>query len=155
MSDFDPDEVKQHLDTMMEDISLRAQVDQQQAELDHMRDQGTWWAALAMLAGERGNDVANAVAVQNLKHFLRQHDEDAVLILAAYLLHNTISLVAAHHNDGDVVAAIADIVGPEGLFNFEKFAATSGASCPECGLNDGWVEHNCNDYKADSEPVEG
>src|SRR5688572_14698934 len=154
MSDFDAEKVREHLDKMMEDVGIQADVDQQAAALDDLRDTGTWWAALSMLSNERGNTVAAAVATQHLKEFLHRQEHERLVLLGAYLLHNTINLVALHHEDGDIPAVIAGIVGPEDFFNFEKFVATSGASCPDCGHDDGWADHDCRPVTG-YEPLEG
>ena len=154
MDDFDPEAFRKYIDEMMENVAVQAHVDQQAAALDRMRDNGTWWASLSMLSQERGNTVATALATRHLKEILRNEDHDDLVILAAYLLHNTVNLVANHFEGGDIAAAVAGIVGPEDFFNFEKFIATSGASCPDCGADDGWKEHVCKPV-ADDEPFEG
>lgn len=141
--DFDAAEVKQHLDDLMDNVGVQAQVDQHATALDRLRDNGTWWAALAMLGMERNNVVATAIATQNLKRYLHDQDHEQLTILAAYLLHNTINLVANQYEDGDITAAIEGIVSEEDFVNFEKFVETSGKSCANCGFDDGWTEHVC------------
>jgi hypothetical protein len=153
MSDFNPEEFQQYINEMMENVAVQAHVDQQSKALDRMRDNGTWWACLCMLSQERGNMVATALATKHLKEFLHREDHDDLVILAAYLLHNTINLVANQFEGGDIAAAVAGIVGDD-FFNFEKFVATSGASCPDCGHEDGWGPHVCKTV-TDDEPFEG
>lgn len=152
---FDPEQFQKYIDEINENVAVQAHVDQQSTALDRMRDNGTWWACLCMLGQERGNEVATAIATQHLKQWLADQPQEMLVILAAYLLHNTISLVAKHYEDGDNVAAIAHIVGPRDFLNLEKFVATSGQSCPDCGYDNGWEEHNCPPEEADDEPFQG
>lgn len=155
MGTFDPAEMQKMIDNLMADPGVLADVDQRQAALDNRRDTGTWWACLALLATQRGNDVAHAVALQNLKQYLAQADHEDLLILTSYLLHNTVHLVANQYENGDIPAAIAGIVGGDAMFIFEKFVATSGASCPDCGHDEGWVKHECRSPEVGDESLEG
>jgi hypothetical protein len=143
MDEFNVEELRQHIDSMLENVGVQAHVDQQAAALDRIRDNGTWWAALSMLGQERGNTVATALATRHLKEVLAQEDPEMLVILSAYLLHNTINLVANHYESGSIAAAVLGMVGPEDFTNFEKFVATSGTSCPDCGADNGWAEHVC------------
>ena len=154
-SGFDADKVEEQLDEMLDNVAVQAHIDQQSAALDRLRDNGTWWAGLAMLGMERNDKVSTAIATQHLKQFLFDQPHDLLVILASYLLHNTINLVANHYEGGDIPAAISGIVGPDDFANFEKFVATSGASCPDCGHDDGWGEHDCRREVSEDESLEG
>ena len=141
--EYDAAEVEKQITEMMDNVGVQAFIDQQAAMLDQLRDNGTWWAALAMLGTERNNPVAAAMATQHLKQYLHNQEHEQLVILASYLLHNTINLVANQFEDGDITAAVIGIVSEDDFANFEKFVETSGKSCPNCGFDDGWVEHVC------------
>lgn len=140
---FDAAHVQKQLDEFTEDVGVQAHMDQQAAALDQVRDNGTWWAALSMLATVHDNTVATALATQHLKQYLVKQEHEQLVILGAYLLHNTINLVANQFHDGDIEAAVKSIVSDDDYEHFKRFVMTSGASCPECGFEDGWSDHVC------------
>lgn len=153
MVHYDPEELRQKIEEKVADVGVQAAIDQQQAQLDRNRDEGTWWAALMTLCQQRGQLAATAVAGHNLKLFLATRDPDDLVTLAAYLLHNTIHLISKYEEEYDLPLTVSKIVGTEHIMIFEKFAATQGVSCPECGNDDGWDGHPCIGDDED-EPVE-
>lgn len=139
-----PDELQRRLSEGAASPAVRAHLDQQQAALDDNRDIGTWWAALMALAETRGNESAKAMALHNLRLFLASRREDEMSALASYLLVDVVWRHAVAGHDSDIPAAVASMVGDQMLF-FEKFVATNGASCPACGADKGWGDHDCGD----------
>lgn len=143
MAEYDPEELEAHIREQTEIVGVQAEIDQRQAQLDRNRDEGTWWAALMTLCQERGALAATAVAGHNLKMFLLTREDDDLATLCAYLLHNTIHLIAKYEEEGDLPRTVSQIIGPHNMLPFEKFAATGGLSCPQCGTDDGWSGHLC------------
>lgn len=154
MADYDPDELEAHIREQTENIGVQAEIDQRQAQLDRNRDEGTWWAALMTLSQERGSLAATAVAGHNLKQFLLRLEDEDLAVLTAYLLHNTIHLISKYEDEMDIPRTVSNIIGPMNMLPFEKFAATGGLSCPECGADDAWENHQCR-ARGDNEPFEG
>lgn len=147
---MNPDELQRRLTEGSRNPAVVAHLDQQQAALDDNRDIGIWWAALMSLADNRENATAKAMALHNLRLFLASRREDELLALTSYLLVDAVWRSATHGHEGSVVAVVSEMVGEQMVF-FEKFVATSGASCPACGANKGWGDHDCDDGVDDVE----
>lgn len=153
MASYDPEELENHIREQVENIGVQAEIDQRQAQLDRNRDEGTWWAALMTLSKERDSLAATAVAGHNLKMYLASLEDDDLVTLCAYLLHNTIHLISKYEDNEDLPLTVSNIIGARNMMAFEVFAATGGISCPQCGNTDGWNGHDCKGN--DDEPVEG
>lgn len=145
-----PEELQRRLNDGAASLAVQAHLDQQQAALDDNRDIGTWWAALMALADVRGNASAKAMALHNLRLFLGSRREDELLALSSYLLVDVVYRHAVQGFDSDIPAAVADMVEGQMIF-FEKFVASDGASCPACGADKGWGDHDCDDGVDDVE----
>lgn len=143
--DFDPEVVREAIKERINDLSARAAADQRQAELNEVLRTGTWWAALIVLSGERGQDVSYAAAVFALRSYLNDLPEGIAEQVAAFLMMDTVFRIAKFEHDCDIPAAIAAIVQPESMLNVEKFVATDGRTCSFCGADEGWGDHECQD----------
>lgn len=138
-----PDDIRQYLSDLETKPTFQAIADQRAAQLNETRREGTWLAVMALLAEVRNAEVPHAVALQNLKYYLHQLDHDGLVILTTYLLQNTVFIVSKYEDGGDMVKTILGMVGSEGMERLEKFVATEGQSCPSCGGDDGFSEHDC------------
>lgn len=139
-----PDELQRLLDENSQRPGIIAHLDQQQAALDMNRNVGIWWAGVLLLCAERENESAKLMALHHMRLFLGSRSEEELLAMVAFLLTDTMMRIAEYEHDRDLPAAVARIAGNQMLF-FEKFVATGGASCPACGADEGWGDHDCDD----------
>jgi REP element-mobilizing transposase RayT len=141
--EFDHEKLDKYLADQFAQPAVQAHLDQTAAQMVENRDEGLWWAALVALCNERNQMSASAVAGNNLRHFLEQLDARDLSILTSYLLHNTVHMVAKYECDDVVASAVSAIIGPHNMMIFEKFAATGGHTCPQCGTENWWNDHEC------------
>lgn len=139
-----PEELQRMLDEHSKIPAIVAHLDQQQAALDMNRNIGLWCAALLLLCAEKGSETSKMMALHHMRQFLASRTEEEIMALAAFLFTDVLVRISESDHGGDLMAAIARVAG-DNLPNFEKFAATDGASCHACGADEGWGDHDCDD----------
>lgn len=139
-----PEELQRIMDEHSQIPGIVAHLDQQQAALDANRNVGIWCAALLLLCAEKGSETSKLMALHHLRQFLASRSDEELMALAAFLFADVLMRIADAEHEGDLMAAIARVAG-DNLPNFEKFAATNGGSCPGCGADSGWGQHDCDD----------
>lgn len=139
-----PEELRRILDEQAQRPGIIAHLDQQQAALDANRNIGIWWAALLLLCAERDNESAKVMALHHMRQFLASRTEEELMALTAFLFADTMMRITEYENDCDLKATVARIAGDR-MPMFEKFVDTGGTSCPACGADEGWGDHDCDD----------
>lgn len=141
---FSPEELQRILDEQSQRPGVIAHLDQQQAALDANRNIGIWWAALLLLCAERKNESAKLMALHHMRLFLGSRSEEEIMAMTAFLLTDIMMRITEHEQGNDLAAAVAMVAGDRMLM-FEKFVASGGTSCPACGADEGWGDHDCDD----------
>lgn len=155
MDDFDPAAFMAHLEHQQRDPAVTAAIDQLHAKLDELNDRAMWWVTLMALCDLRGDSTALAMASFHAKRVLEECEIVDLVTLNINMMWNFLHLYAATHENGDMAALVSQMVGGERMLNFEKFAATRGASCPSCGDDEGWNEHPCGRLGDDESFLDG
>lgn len=139
-----PEDLQRIMDEQSRIPGIVAHLDQQQAALDTNRNIGLWCAALLLLCAEKGSEAAKLMALHQMRKFLVSRPEEEIMALTAFLFTDILVRISESEHGGDLMAAIARVAG-DNFSNFEKFAATDGASCHVCGADEGWGDHDCDD----------
>jgi len=111
-----------------------------------------------MLAEARGNNLVHGLCIASLRRMLSNLENVDLVILTSYLLHNSIFMIARYEEGGDIPATVSNMFKPGNMLVAEKFVATDGGSCPYCGHDEAFDEHECHDpagTEGDDEPFTG